>query len=85
MRLIISLGMTIIFISCFFIFFTYNSMIISKFNCTYDTKITCSLPELDTAIVFGILVVGLFLFIDVLVVYLIIKTWIPNLLFYRKR
>ena len=83
MKLIISLGMTIIFISCFFIFFTYNSMIVSKFNCTYDTKIECSMPELNTTIIFGIMIVGIFLCIDTLVIYIIIKTWIPNLLFYK--
>ena len=45
---------------------------------------TCNVTELNFTIVFGILIVGMFLFVDTLVVYIMIKTWVPDLFMYGK-
>jgi hypothetical protein len=54
-------------------------MIKSKFYCSYDEKLVCNLTEFNSTIVFGILIVGIFLFVDTLVVYLMVRTWVPDL------
>jgi hypothetical protein len=82
MKLVLMLGMLVIFISCFFIFFTFDSMIRSKFVCEYREKLVCNVGQLNSTIVFGILIVGMFLFVDTLVVYVMMKTWVPDLFVY---
>jgi len=84
MKLVIFLGALVIFISCFFIFFTFDSMIRTKMICSLKEKFTCNVTELNFTIVFGILIVGMFLFVDTLVVYIMIKTWVPDLFMYGK-
>ena len=83
MKLIIFLSMLIIFISCIFIFFTFDSMIKTKLVCDYGVTISCNMPELDFTIIFGILIIGMLLSIDVIVMYVMIKTWVPGLLIYN--
>jgi uncharacterized membrane protein len=86
MRLVIFLGLLTVFISCFFIFFTFHTLLQTKMVCEYgvgSTVLRCNVEELNVSIIFGILVVGIFLFVDTLVVYLMIKTWVPDLLMYR--
>lgn len=82
MKIVVFLSMVIIFISCFFIFFTFDSMLKSKLSCDYETTFKCNVTELNFTIVFGILIVGMLLFVDTIVVYIMIKTWIPGLSFY---
>jgi hypothetical protein len=82
MKLIIFLGVLVIFVSCIFIFFTFDAMMKSKFVCTYTEKLVCNVSDLNMTIVFGILVVGMFLFVDTLVIYLMVRTWVPDLLMY---
>ncbi|NIO23018.1 MAG: hypothetical protein GTN38_03260 [Candidatus Aenigmarchaeota archaeon] len=86
MKLVIFLGLIIVFISCFFIFFTFHTLLGVKMSCEYgigSNIFSCNVEELNFSVVFGILVVGLFLFVDTLVVYLMIKTWAPDLFMYR--
>ncbi|NIO19274.1 MAG: hypothetical protein GTN76_00630 [Candidatus Aenigmarchaeota archaeon] len=86
MKLVIALGLLIVFISCFFIFFTFHTLLQTKMSCDYGEDpnvLSCNVEELNVSIIFGILVVGLFLFVDTLVVYLMIKTWVPDLFMYR--
>lgn len=86
MKLVIFLGLLTVFISCFFIFFTFHTLLRAKMVCEYgmgSNVLTCNVEELNFSIIFGILIVGFFLFIDTLVVYLMIKTWVPELLMYR--
>ena len=78
MKFVILLGMLIIFISCFFIFFIFDSMIKSELICSFSERFVCNVSELNLKIVFGILVVGMFLFVDSLVVYIMVKTWVPG-------
>ncbi len=85
MKIILCLGMFVIFISCFFIFFTFDSMVKAKFVCNYGEKLSCNVPEINTTIVFGIIVVGMFLFIDTLVLYVMMKAWVPDLFIYGMR
>lgn len=82
MKLLVFLCALVIFISCFFIFFTFDSMMKSKLVCDYKEKFVCNAGELNMTIVFGILVVAMFLFVDTLVVYVMIKTWVPDLFMY---
>jgi hypothetical protein len=57
-------------------------MVKTKFVCSYSEKLVCNVAELNSTIIFGILVVGMFLFVDTLVVYLMVKTWVPDLFIY---
>ena len=82
MKFVIFLGGLIIFISCFFIFFTFDSMIRTKIICSFEERYKCNLTEFNMTIVFGILIVGIFLSVDTLVVYLMVKTWVPGLFAY---
>jgi len=84
MKLIVGLGMLVIFISCFFMFFTFDSMIRTKMECSYEGgSVSCNVTEMNMTIIFGILIVGIFLFIDTIVVYLMVKTWVPGLMVYE--
>lgn len=84
MKLVVGLGMLVIFISCFFMFFTFDSMIRTKMACSYeDGNVSCNVAELNMTIIFGILIVGIFLFIDTIVVYIMVKTWVPGLMVYK--
>ncbi len=82
MKLVLFLGALVIFVSCFFMFFTFDSMIRTKLVCSYGERAVCNITELNTTIVFGILIVGMFLFVDTLVVYLMVRTWVPDLFIY---
>jgi len=83
MKFVIFLGMLVIFISCFFIFFTFDAMAKSKMICTSEGEaVRCNFMELNATIIFGILVVGMFLFVDSLVLYVMIKSWVPDLFMY---
>ncbi|MCD6591222.1 MAG: hypothetical protein J7K72_04600 [Candidatus Aenigmarchaeota archaeon] len=82
MKLVLLIGMLVIFISCFFIFFTFDSMIRTKLVCTIGSTYECNVKELNMTIIIGILIVGMFLFIDTLVVYIMIKSWVPDLFIY---
>lgn len=82
MKLVIFLGALVIFISCFFIFFTFDSMIRTQLVCSYGDRVICNLVEFNGMIVVGIMVVGMFLFLDVMVVYIMVKTWVPDLFIY---
>jgi len=88
MKLVIGLGLLTIFISCFFIFFTFHTLLGVKMSCEYgigSNVFRCNVEELNFSIIFGILIVGFFLFVDTLVVYLMIKAWVPDLLMYRSK
>jgi hypothetical protein len=82
MKIVLFLGTLIIFISCFFIFFTFDSMLRSELVCSFKERFVCNVNELNSTIVFGILVVGMFIFVDGLVVYVMVKTWVPDLFAY---
>ena len=79
MKVLVFLGMLAIFISCFFIFFTFDSMMKSRSMCVIGEKMVCDSMEFNSSMVFAILVIGVFLTVDVLVVYLLFKTWVPGL------
>lgn len=82
MKLMLFLAMLVIFISTFFIFFTFDSMLRTKIVCSYGEKLICNITEFNTRIIIGILIVGMFLFLDVMVVYVMLKTWVPDLFVY---
>ncbi len=84
MKIVLFLGMLVVFISCVFIFFTFDSMIKTKLICDYKEKFVCNVGELNTSIIFGIVIVGIFLFVDTLVVYVMMKSWVPDLFMYSR-
>jgi hypothetical protein len=84
MKIVLFLGMLVVFISCVFIFFTFDSMIKTKLICDYKEKFVCNVGELNTTIIFGIVIVGIFLFVDTLVVYVMMKSWVPDLFMYSR-
>jgi hypothetical protein len=86
MKLVIFLCCLTIFISCFFIFFTFQTLLDVKISCEFGMGphiFSCDMEELSFSIIFGIIIVGLFLLVDTLVVYFMIKAWVPELLMYR--
>lgn len=79
MKLMLLLGALVIFISCFFIFFTFDFMVKAQIVCSLSETITCDVSNFNQAIVFGIVIVGSFIFLDAIVVYIMVKTWVPGL------
>jgi hypothetical protein len=82
MKLVIFLGVLVIFISCFFIFFTFDALMDSKIVCSYGDKFSCNFGQFNMTVIVGIVIIGLFLFVDTLIVYIMLKTWVPDLFMY---
>jgi len=74
MKIIIFIGMLIIFISAFFILFIFDSVIKDQIKCMSGfEENTCSLRQTGTSLIIGIFIIAMFLIIDSAVLYLIIK------------
>ena len=72
MKVLITIGMLIIFISVFFILLTGDSMFRVAFDCTVQKgESICVYRGLDTVSAFGIFIIAFFILIDILTVYLI--------------
>jgi hypothetical protein len=73
MRILITIGMIIVFVSVFFILLTGNTMLKNAFNCTEeDGRTICTFRGLMGPPAFGIFIIAFFVMIDILTVYLIV-------------
>ena len=77
MRILLLLGFLTIFISCVFIFFAFDVLVTNAGSCFTGTG--CDTEKLQTGVVFGFGVIFAFVMIDALVLYIIYKSWTPDL------
>jgi hypothetical protein len=86
MRLLISIGMVIIFISAFFIIFTVDSIIRNDLNCLAgeEGKIVCNLENVGFTFIVKTVVIGFFILLDIVAVYLIVTNAMPGVYYLRR-
>ncbi len=86
MKLLIVIGMIIIFVSAFFILFTIDSMIKSDLKCVPGDagKMICSIDDMGFAFILKTVMVGFFILIDIIVVYLIATNAMPGTYFVKR-
>jgi hypothetical protein len=86
MRLLISIGMVIIFVSAFFIIFTVDSIIKNDLNCLAGEggKTVCNLENIGFSFIIKTVVIGFFILVDIVAVYLIVTNAMPGV-YYLKR
>jgi hypothetical protein len=87
MRLLISIGMVIVFISAFFVIFTVDSIIRNDLSCeaTAEGKTVCTLESMGFAFLLKAAIILVFILIDVFAVYLIVTNVIPHGTYFVRR
>lgn len=73
MRILIFIGMVIIFISAFFIFFIFDVVVKDQIQCFSHTENSCNTQEAGKLLLIGLSFIGMFIIIDAVVVYLVVK------------
>ena len=73
MKILILIGMVIVFISAFFIFFVFDTSINAQIACFMDPEAVCGSEEMG-AFVIGLLMIGMFIIIDIVTIYVVITT-----------
>jgi len=72
MKLLVAVGMLIIFISAFFILFIFNVMVRAQIRCLYEEGlINCNSAEMGFGFVIGLVIIAVFVMIDTAALYLI--------------
>jgi len=76
MKILILAGMLVVFISAIFILLILTDASEKYMECTpvSGNVFSCSVPEIGVPFVFSLMLVGAFVLIDCLVVYLLIKS-----------
>ncbi len=75
MKIIIALGMVIIFISAFFILFIFDTVIRDQVRCMAGFEhSSCDIKQASFTMIMGLGLIALFLVIDTAVLYIIIKS-----------
>jgi len=75
MRILIVMGMVIIFISIFFILFIFDSVVREQVKCMAGFEAnSCNLQESGKSMIIGLALIAMFLIVDSGVLYMIIKT-----------
>ena len=87
MKLLITIGMVVIFISAFFIMFTLDSVFRNDMNCLAgeEGKTVCNLEDIGLAFIIKMIVVGFFILIDIVAVYMIVTNAMPQGTYYVRR
>lgn len=87
MRLLITIGMIVIFISAFFIIFTIDSIVKNDLNCLTGEsgKTVCNLDDVGMSFIIKTMVIGFFILLSIVSVYLIMTNVMPQTAFYVKR
>jgi len=87
MRLLIAIGMVIIFVSAFFIMFTIDSIVKNDLNCLAGEggKTVCNLENMGFAFIIKTLVIGFFILVDIVAVYLIVTNVMPQSAYFVRR
>jgi hypothetical protein len=73
MKILISIGMIIFFISAFFMFFIFDTSIRSQITCFTNPDAKCGAREIGIFTT-GLLMIGLFLIVDIIAAYIILST-----------
>lgn len=76
MRLVLFLGFITIFISSVFIFFTLDVLVLHTMSCVQSS---CNINSMNMGVAFGFGIITVFVLIDLVVLYIIFKTWTPDL------
>ncbi len=72
-------GMVIIFVSVFFILSVFDAMIKANIECMQEADIIkCNLKEFSIYLIIGLLLIGLFILVDIAVVYVLIGFAFPK-------
>jgi len=71
MRILILIAMIIVFVSAFFIFFTFEVVLKDYINCSY--KGDCSTEVSGTSFLFGLSIIGVFILLSGGAVYIVMK------------
>ena len=75
MRILIALGMVVIFISVFFILFIFDTVVKEQVKCMAGFgSNSCNLQESGKSLITGLALIAMFLIVDSGVLYIIIKT-----------
>jgi len=75
MKILIFIGMVIIFISVFFILFIFDTVVKDQVRCMAGFEAnSCNLQESGKSLIIGVALIAMFLIIDGGVLYMIIKT-----------
>jgi len=75
MKILIFIGMVIIFISAFFIIYIFESVVIKDIECMAGLEQgMCDLRETTSTFVVAMVLVAMFLIVDSAVIYLIMKS-----------
>ncbi|MCX6815121.1 MAG: hypothetical protein NTY20_05740 [Candidatus Aenigmarchaeota archaeon] len=75
MRILIILGMLIVFISAFFILFIFDTIVKEQVKCMAGLESSsCDLREAGKTLIAGLTLIAMFLIIDGGVLYMIIKS-----------
>jgi hypothetical protein len=75
MKIIITIGMVIIFISAFFMLFIFDTVVKDHMKCMLGIEdAACSLKDTGTSLAIGLSLITIFLIIDSVVLYIIFRT-----------
>ena len=75
MKIVIAIGMVVIFISAFFMFFIFDTVIKDQIACISSLDSTlCDMKQTSSFLMIGIALITLFLLIDGVVLYIVIKS-----------
>jgi hypothetical protein len=75
MKILIFIGMVIIFISAFFILFIFDTIVSEQLRCLSGLESgSCNVQESAKALILGITLIVMFLIIDGGVIYIIMKS-----------
>ncbi len=75
MKILIFIGMVIIFISAFFIIYIFESVVVRDIECMAGLELgACDIRETTTSFVVAMGLIAMFLIVDSAVVYLIMKS-----------
>ncbi len=86
MKLLIVIGMVIIFVSAFFILLTIDSIIKGDLRCVpgEEGKMICSIEDVGFGFILKTIMVGFFILIDIVAVYLIATNVMPGTYFVKR-
>lgn len=79
--------MIIVFISAFFVIFTIDSIFKNDMNCLPNEggKIVCNLDDVGASFVIKAVVIGFFILLSIISLYLVVTNVMPSGAFYVRR
>ena len=74
MKILIVISMVVIFISAFFMFFIYHTVLKEHIVCILSAMKECSIKSTSSDLFLAVTMIGFFLVIDTVVIYILLKT-----------